>query len=107
MGENTVRLLSTFHVSLAQAYGVWCPVNDRTNAIAERGVQTMRKLIPVAIGLPLIAGAVILAVSNLRATVQGKPVGAKAADCCPAASTLVKAAPASADDCCDGGSCCH
>ena len=71
------------------------------------GVKTMRKLIPVAIGLPLIAGAVILAVSNLHAAVQSKPVGAKAADCCPAASTSAKAAPASADDCCDDGSCCH
>ncbi len=67
----------------------------------------MRKLIPVAIGLPLIAGAVILAVSNLHAAVQGKLVGAKAADCCPAASTSAKAVPAAADDCCDGGSCCH
>ena len=43
----------------------------------------MRKLIPVAVGLPLIAGAVILAVSNLHAAVQGKPVGAKAADLLP------------------------
>ena len=70
------------------------------------GVKTMRKLIPVAVGLPLIAGAVILAVSNLHAAVQGKPVGVKAADCCPA-STSAKVVPASADDCCDDGSCCH
>ena len=67
----------------------------------------MRKLIPVAVGLPLIAGAVILAVSNLHAAVQGKPVGVKAADCCPAAATSAKAVTASADDCCNDGSCCH
>ncbi len=67
----------------------------------------MRKLIPVLLELPLIAGAVILAVSNLHAAVQGKPVSAKTTDCCPAAATSAKSVPASAADCCNDSACCH
>ena len=82
-------------------------MRDRAKAAAEKGVKTMCKSIPVAIGLPLIAGAVILAVSNLHAAVQGKPAGPRTADCCPVTAPSAKAAPAAAQACCDDGSCCR
>ena len=78
-----------------------------------------KKMIATAIGLPLLAGAAFLAVSNAPAAGPAKPASAQAADCCPTSGAAKKAADcctesdataktAAADDgCCDGGSCCH
>ncbi len=80
----------------------------------------MRKImIATAIGLPLLAGAAFLAVSNAPAAGPAKLASAHAADCCPTSGASTKAddcctesdAPAKTavaeDGCCDGGSCCH
>ena len=65
-----------------------------------------KKMIATAIGLPLLAGAAFLAVSNAPAAGPAKPASAQAADCCTESDATAKTAAAD-DGCCDGGSCCH